>query len=500
MKPQPSWCVLAAVAAAGALLIGCEGGIEQLAPGASSENELVVAYVDPIGPLPGVNPRLGGDGDLLPIIDGDGQDREWSVATPLFVYVSGDRALGGRGLYVELRAIWSDESRFGDKNYIYFLIRYADDSFDIFPDYWRYARPGALGLVPSPEWVDPRTGECSQVAVSGSNWFIENESGADDQVALLFDMAPVGTTPASDASGTYAELGCQIACHAGTDPFFGPKAFGAVPNGQLDMWVWRAGRTNPIRSTSYPDLSFVDPMTGRPRSLYGRIDTDNTWPGWMEDMVLTSTGMSRDAADPNYPFRRSGYTGHLYSRNQGTDRSADGLPIPSHITEKVIIRREGTGTPGEEIEEDVPPNGGLPALFYLWGPTAKQFTECDSSVTTRQIGSAYPNWSQLLPLGTTDAMPGYLLWIPNGSAADVRARGELRTNAAKRFSTWIVEVRRPMITGYPDDVALEPGKEYLFTLAIFDRSSQIHSGSGPLRLRFQPSRYRAPDVAGEVAR
>jgi hypothetical protein len=500
MKPQPSWCVLAAVAAAGALLIGCEGGIEQLAPGASGENELVAAYVDPIRSTPGVNPRSGGDGDLLPVVDGDGQDREWSVAQPLFVYVSGDRAVGGRGLYVELRAIWSDEARLGDRNYIYFLVRYADDSFDIFPDYWRYARPGALGLVPSPEWIDPENGDCSQVAVTGANWFVENEPGGDDQVALLFDMAAADETPASDANGTFPELGCQIACHAGTDAFFGPKAFGAVPNGKLDMWVWRAGRTNPIKSTAYPDLNSVDRNTGRPVSFYPQIDTDNTWPAWMEDLVLTSTGMARDPADPNYVFRKAGYTGHLYTRNMGTDRSADGLPIPSHITEKVIIRREGTGTPGEEEEPEYPPNGGLPALFYLWGASAETFSDCDSAVTSRQIGSSYPNWSQLLTLGNTDAMPGYLLWIPNGSAADVRARGELRTNAAKRFSTWVVEIRRPMITGYDDDVALDPRKEYNFSLAIFDRSSQIHSGSGPLRLRFQPTRYNAPTGDGEVAR
>jgi hypothetical protein len=99
-------------------------------------------------------------------------------------------------------------------------------------------------------------------------------------------------------------------------------------------------------------------------------------------------------------------------------------------------------------------------------------------------------------------MPGYLLWIPNGSAADVRAKGDHVTNAQKRFSTWVVEFRRPMVTGHPDDVDFDPLKEYNFALAIFDNSSRIHSGSGPLKLRFQRSKYavQAPTAGQEGSR
>ncbi|HEX7879592.1 MAG TPA: hypothetical protein VF720_09300, partial [Candidatus Eisenbacteria bacterium] len=131
MKPSPSSCVLVTVGLAVALLIGCEGGVDQLQPGAIDDNELVAAYVDPLTPTPGVNPRTGGDGDLLPVIDGDAQDKEWEVARPLYVYVSADRAVGGRGFYVELRSVWSDESRYaGAVNHVYFLVRWSDDTLD----------------------------------------------------------------------------------------------------------------------------------------------------------------------------------------------------------------------------------------------------------------------------------------------------------------------------------------------------------------------------------
>ncbi|TPW09994.1 MAG: hypothetical protein FD129_2025, partial [bacterium] len=190
MKPSPSTLVLAAVALAGALLIGCEGGIESLTPGSIDDNELISAYVDPINPTPGVNPRLGGDNDKLPVIDGDAQDSEWSVARPLFVYVSADRALGGRGFYIELRSVWSDEARLGDRNFLYLLARWSDDTFDILPDYWVYAKPGALGLIPSPLWTMRVTNTCDSVTVSGSNWAIQNPDGSEDQLAILFDTVP----------------------------------------------------------------------------------------------------------------------------------------------------------------------------------------------------------------------------------------------------------------------------------------------------------------------
>jgi hypothetical protein len=385
---------------------------------------------------------------------------------------------------VELRAIWSDESRLGEglKNYVYFLVRYGDDTFDIYPDYWRYAVPGPLGLEPSPT---PAEAVCDSVILAGSSWYVENPGAAEDQVALMFEMEP-----ASDANGTYAEMGCQVACHAG-----GGKSFGAVPAGKLDVWVWRAGRTNAQESTAYPDFTRVDENTGRPASTYDRIDTDNTWPAYMEDMVASAGGLQPDAIDPTYPFSAAGYVGQPYGRSLEVS-PVDGGQIPEYITEFVRVIREGTGGTGQQ-EDTGPANGGLPLTLYLWGPSAQRFTQCDTAATSRPVGSKYPKWSEGLQPGDTDVMPGYLLWIPNGSASDVRAKGEFRTNAAKRFPVWVLEVRRPMTTDFPDDVAMSPLEEYNFTVAIFNRSSEIHSGSGPLRLRFQPSIYaRAPQPAG----
>ncbi len=480
MKPQPSFILLASVVIAGSLLLGCEGGIEQIAPGVPIENELIAAYVDPVKPLPGADPA---DRDLLPILDGDAQDKEWQIAQPLYVYVSGENGFGGPGFYVELRAIWSDEKRIDPsklKNHLYMLVRYGDDTFDIFPDYWRYARPGALGLVPSPVPQSPGSGACDSVVVSGQNWYVENANSMEDQVSIAFQIEP-----ASDNLGTFDEIGCQVACHMGGD-----KAFGGVPSGKLDIWTWRAGRTNAQESTVYPDLTQVDDKTGRPGTLYRTYDPSPAWPGYMEDMWADAAGLHNDHAEGISYFNKSGYTGQLYTRNESIRFSRDGLPIPSHITELVRDVRVGTGG---EVPEVVPANGGLPTEFYLWGPTAKVFLACDSLATSR-ISANYQKWSDRLTPGKTDVMPGYLLWIPNGSAADVRAKGDFVENQAKRFPVWAIEIRRPMETGHPDDVALDPNEEYTFAIAIFNRSSRIHSGSGPLKLRFQPSKYQKPQT------
>lgn len=486
MKPQPSICVLVAVVAAGALLLGCEGGIEQLAPDSASSTELIAAYVDPITPTPGSQrARDGGDADKLPLLDGDPQDDEWSVALPLYVYLSGDQANGGRNFYVEVRALWSDDSRWADgTNHLYLLVRYNDETMDILPDYWRYARRGPFGVDCSPIPYCPGDACCDSIIIEGANWFQENIPAAEDQLALMWEI-----TPASDALGSYGEHGCQVACHGGH--MDGPT------DGRFDLWVWRAGRTNAQESTIYPDTARInytgDYPDGRPESFYPLTDPSTAWPGYMEDMSLDAAGTHRDAADPNFVYRKYGYTGLLYTKNE-TAQSRDGRLIPRWITEKM----ETTGRAGTGIEEEVvPPNGGLPGLLYLWGPTAQTFGPCDV-IATSQTSSTDPHWSQHPPAGGCDGMPGYLLWIPNGGAADVRAKGAWVTNSTKRFPVCSVEIRRPMITRHADDIVIDPTKEYTFTVAAFDGSSTIHSGSRPIRLKFQPSPWATSSSPGRV--
>jgi hypothetical protein len=61
-----------------------------------------------------------------------------------------------------------------------------------------------------------------------------------------------------------------------------------------------------------------------------------------------------------------------------------------------------------------------------------------------------------------DLLPQYLLREPQGSGADVQAAGRYADGH------WVVELRRKLNTGSPDDKALRPGKAYPVGFAIFD--------------------------------
>ena len=77
-----------------------------------------------------------------------------------------------------------------------------------------------------------------------------------------------------------------------------------------------------------------------------------------------------------------------------------------------------------------------------------------------------------------DLLPQYLLREPQGSAADVQAFG--------RYSDghWVVELRRKLNTGNPDDKVLRPGRAYPIGFSIFDDtvSNRRHYVTLPLTL------------------
>jgi hypothetical protein len=78
-------------------------------------------------------------------------------------------------------------------------------------------------------------------------------------------------------------------------------------------------------------------------------------------------------------------------------------------------------------------------------------------------------------------IPGYVLSKPDGSRGDIEAKGRWEEGF------WIVEFRRALVTGHPDDVAFDDLKKvYFFALAVSDNASGAeHSFSGLKRLGFE---------------
>ncbi len=75
-----------------------------------------------------------------------------------------------------------------------------------------------------------------------------------------------------------------------------------------------------------------------------------------------------------------------------------------------------------------------------------------------------------------DLLPQYILREPQGSGADVQASGRYVDGH------WVVELRRKLNTGNPDDKVLRPGKAYPVGFSIFDDtvSNRRHYVSLPL--------------------
>lgn len=81
---------------------------------------------------------------------------------------------------------------------------------------------------------------------------------------------------------------------------------------------------------------------------------------------------------------------------------------------------------------------------------------------------------------TGDLLPQYIQRVPQGSGADIQAFGRYAEGH------WVVEIRRKLVTGNPDDKALRPGKAYPVGFAVFDDtvSNRRHYVSLPLTVGF----------------
>ncbi|MFA5026966.1 MAG: ethylbenzene dehydrogenase-related protein [Candidatus Methylomirabilota bacterium] len=77
-----------------------------------------------------------------------------------------------------------------------------------------------------------------------------------------------------------------------------------------------------------------------------------------------------------------------------------------------------------------------------------------------------------------DILPQYVQRVPQGSGADIQAFGRYTDGH------WVVEIRRKLVTGNPDDKPLQPGKAYPVGFAIFDDtvSNRRHHVSLPLTI------------------
>lgn len=475
---------LAGIAGTGiGLSLGCSS-VDQINDPDPAFETLTVAYGDP-----GIDPDPCND--ALPVIDGVATDQEWSSAEPLFVRMSGENGSGGADFFLEVRAIWTDESKVGGKDRIYFLIRYPDAELNAQPDALGFMQPLGSGeycenLVqvnnqfycpsPPPVYDVNRPGSrCDPALIQPGSWTRVNRNGQEDQVFVTFTQTdgPDALTNLTDVNGIIlGNLGPEVPSGVQVPLMTGP----------LDIWAWRAGRTNLHPVYQFPRWSDINEF-GFPVNEYEPFFEFQC--GFCEDLYVGSNGVVvRDAG--RVP----------YVKNFGR---LD--PVTQEVLTDVPIRStECPPTGREPSEEDLASlNGGVPKDLGMWWPDASGLGVCDTLACTRS--GIPPKWSTRLVPGEFDRVPGWGLQLPGGtstSSRDVRAKGTHEATQEKGFAVRTLEIMRDMDTLNGDDLVITPNgnqaKEYRMVIGVLNNSSRVGSGSTEIRLRFEAPKPRSGSV------
>lgn len=384
-------------------------------------------------------------------LDGEVVESEWGgpLDTDLpYVQIRMTRDNGagdpGETSYVSAKAVYTETD-------LYMLFRWADDSADVMRDAMYFLGGNLAGC--DPRRVNPNFWSFADPDEPGAS------RNREDQIAIAFEMEESG-----DDLGLYREQGCQVACHLDENPSFGAPEFG-----KLDIWQWLSTRTNIVRDTYDRNENGIFPPRGKP--------------GYLDDGVADP--ISGLAPDPGTPAYRANF--------------ANEQPVPLYVYRLVddpLVNPFDGDNCRNEFGDLCVLNNALPR-YYIWreriSVTVDRFAACDS------INQAP------LPAGTDprtwlfgDAVGGYYYTYPTGSRADVHGKAQYDQNSG----VWTLELGRRLNTGDPahdvifsnqPDGSVALGSEWVFTVAVFNNSTNAHWGSEPQILRFGPAR-NTPEV------
>ncbi len=418
----------------GALLV-TQCGQESVETPADTPTNTIVAYYQ--------SPEAFAAGVIE--INGERIDREWgSEFTPerpfTQVRLSAESGSGSPGptRYMAVKAVYTDTD-------LYLMMQWTDPQANQLKDVFVYTGPGLRDPIIQCHEIGGVT-VCDTTYRTGPQDSLQTPAwwtkvGEDDKLALAFEIEPV-----SSSNGTFREIGCRSLCHPGA-----AQPFGQADAGRVDLWYWLAGRTNPIRNL----FNLADDPSEPAQGL----------PGYLDDWYINPTaGMVPDPGWPGYlsndPYNR-GWPEYVYRRNN------DNFFDP----EDPLTCRNRFG--GECLA-----NNGVP-FTYLWREIPNDYVAAFNAADTLNQ-AVMPDMRPWVP---GDMVPGYILTYPTDSRADVRGKGK----HDEELHVWTLEVARRLNTGDPEhDVIFAPesGKQYTFTIALYDASVRDHWGSEPQVLVF----------------
>lgn len=348
------------------------------------------------------------------LVDGEASDPEWNQI-PYFHIAMGPENGNQGGSFVASVKAARDSTR------LYLLVQWPDDA------------PNRLG--PRLRW-DPATSlaptGCDSLLVRCSWTLIEDD---EDRLAIMWDMGSAG-----DASGTFRDNGCQVACHGNMHPL----------TGKVDIWQWRAARTNPIQF----------PFFGGGRRV-----------GFADDGYADGGGR---VDDPGSSFFRS----NIQMVNCGSGRQG---PRPLEIPDVLDV----DGRPTNEDNDNMLP------CDYINDATAFSFNFCERINPCRQFEQ-----EEVVDWVEGDDVSATLLSRPANEAArrsrhDVEARGRWTdvTEGGTPKGVWTLELSRALRVAHSEDIDFDVNRiePYTMAIAIMNNNGRIHAGSPPIQVLFNPN-------------
>ena len=296
-----------------------------------------------------------------------------------------------------------------DEKYVYFRFEWQAPQPGVSHELWRY--DGTRWV----SWGGPKP-ETTKANVPPSY---------EDRIALMVTERNV---PAADNAKTgFNQAGCFIACH------------NSMRNMPLDV------RGDRVRSNPYFGAGGLNASDMRHYLLLTRTAFDETG-AW--DKVKTQPELDRLKAEGSFldlwqwrAYRSNplGYAGDdfvLEYRLSDAGRSPFTTPArPSFMYDQA---KTGFRAVPEARFSEL-----LPQLPLITGVNA---VPLDPAAR----------------FAAGDLLPQNVLRTPDGSGADILANGSWERGK------WVVELRRKLVTGNPDDKSFVPGRVYRFGLAVFD--------------------------------
>jgi hypothetical protein len=341
------------------------------------------------------------------LVDGLATDPEWGTAPYYYVSMSPEQGTGG-GTFTTALKVVTDSVR------IYFLVQWPDLS------------DNDLGPRLIFDSDQPISGNCDP-QLETCVWRLTDED--EDRIAFMFDMGD-----ARDSRGTFAELGCQVACHGNMHPIWG----------EVDIWHWRAARTNPLQ---FPLIAGV------------RV-------GFADDEHADGDGRAPDTGTP------------FFSDNFEMIDCGDGTSGPRPL--KVADALDADGQPSTRDNDFLQPCSFISQRAGLGYNLCSTRNPCRLFEQEEvEVWVEGDDMSAFL-LERPGQVLGSSVNIPRESRHDVEARGRWE------FGVWTLEMSRPLATGRDDDVRfdIEPGSTTTFSMAIMNNAGDTHSGSPVIHLRF----------------